>query len=166
MKFLEKAANVAVILGVAVFITVMVTDKVGPRGVQPGSVDPAKQLLGKTMRIPGLQFPQARGSLVLVLSTTCHFCKDSLPFYKDLASKSLERFNVVAVLPQPLAEAQVYLQQAAVPTTHVISTELGGMGVAGTPAVLLLDRTGKVSDAWVGKLDEGRQRQVLSRLQI
>ncbi len=164
MKVLEKAANIAVIVGVVVFITVVVTDKLAPHAFRPGSVDPAMGLVGKTVRIPGVQYPQTRNSLVLALSTDCHFCKASLPFYKELASKSLGHVDVVAVLPQPLSEAQDYIQQAAVPTTRVISADLATIGVSGTPTVLLLDRAGKVQEAWLGHLDESRQKQVLSRV--
>lgn len=164
MRFLEKAANVAVIVGVVAFITVVVTDKLAPRAFRPGTANPATELVGKTVRIPGVQYPRTRNSLVLALSTACHFCKASLPFYKELASKSLGRVDVVAVLPQPLSEAQDYIQQAAVPATRVISADLATIGVSGTPTVLLLDRTGKVQEAWVGELDEDRQKQVLSRV--
>jgi thiol-disulfide isomerase/thioredoxin len=164
MKFLEKAANIAVIVGVVVFITVVVTDKLAPHATKPALSDPARQLLGKTISLPGTQLSQSRNSLVLVLSTACHFCKASLPFYKELASKSLGRVDVVAVLPQPLSEAQDYIQQAAVPATRVVSADLATIGVSGTPTVLLLDRTGKVQDVWVGQLDESRQKQVLSRV--
>jgi hypothetical protein len=166
MKILEKATNVAIIVGVVVFVAVAVTDRLTPRGQQPAPVDPAKRLLGKTLHIPGIAFPQPRNSLLLVLSTTCHYCTDSLPFYRELAAKSAGHVDLVAALPQPLPEAQAYLQQAAVPVAHVISPIPGAIGVAGTPTLLLVDRAGMVRDVWLGALDEKSQREVLSRVQL
>jgi hypothetical protein len=167
MRLLEKAANVAVIAGMAVFIAVIVSDKLDKRPARPqGGAELANRLLGKPMRIPGIQFPTSRNSLVLVLSADCHFCRESLPYCKVLASKSAGKLDVVAVLPQPLPEAEAYLQQAAVPATRVISTSLGDIGVPATPSILLLDRTGKVQDAWVGVVDAAKQRRILSRLQL
>jgi hypothetical protein len=159
MKVLEKVANVSVILGVAVFLVLAFRGELAKR--RPHNSSP-ESLVGKTIKLPGVAFPLEHNSLVLALSTTCHFCRESLPFYKDLSERSSGRLNVVAVLPQPQLEAQAYIQEAAIKATQVVSTSLDDIGVHGTPTVLLVDGTGKVRTAWAGLLDEKAQQKLLA----
>jgi hypothetical protein len=102
--------------------------------------------------------------LVIAISTQCHFCRDSEPFYKELAEKSASRVKLVAVLPQPQSEAEQYVRQAIAPGIQVVSTSLNSLGVMSTPTLLLIDSSGRVQKAWVGKLDGPAQQQVQSLL--
>src|SRR5882724_361811 len=83
VKHLDKIANVAVIVGMAVFLILVVRNEFG----RPNLDNSPKKLLGTAIKLPELQFPLQRNSIVLALSTTCHFCQDSLPFYKMLATQ-------------------------------------------------------------------------------
>lgn len=83
MKHLDKIANIAVIIGVAVFLVLVARNELTGRA-DPNS---PKALLGTKINLPELRVPLQRNSLVLALSTTCHFCKYSLPFYKSLAAQ-------------------------------------------------------------------------------
>jgi hypothetical protein len=160
MKMLDKITNVAVILGVAVFIVVVARNQF----IRPKLPTPPEQIVvGKTVTLPGVHFPEGRDSLVLALSTTCHFCKDSLPFYRDLTAKAQGHLNVIAVLPQPEAEATKYLHDAEVSTNQVVSTQLGTIGVLGTPTLLLVDNKGNVHKTWEGLLDQKGQEDVLAQ---
>ncbi|NYF78951.1 thioredoxin-related protein [Granulicella arctica] len=160
MKKLEIAANVAVLFAVVVFLFVV------GRGEfrKYEETRPAKALVGQTIGLPGFRFASSGKTLVLAISTTCHFCKDSEPFYRDLTEKSNGRVDFVAVLPQALDVAQSYVQQSIAPSVHVVSARLDSIGVRGTPTLLLVDGNGKVQDVWVGKLDDKGQRQVRSLL--
>jgi hypothetical protein len=77
-------------------------------------------------------------------------------------ARSQGRLKIVAVLPQPLAEAESYVRQSIAPSVQVISSRLDSMGVTGTPTLLLIDGNGKVQQAWVGELDDKDQQQVQS----
>jgi hypothetical protein len=159
VKILERAANVSAILGVTVFLVLVFRGELAKRHPAGAS---AEGLIGRTVSLPGVIFPQQRNSLVLALSTSCHFCKESLPFYKDLTERSAGRLNVVAVLPQPAHEAQTYIQAATIKATQVVSADLDSIGVSATPTVLLLDSSGKVRGAWVGLLDDKAQKKLLA----
>jgi thiol-disulfide isomerase/thioredoxin len=159
---LEKTANVAVIVGVAVFLFLVVRNQLNHSQLPIVPSMTAEAFVGQTINLPGLQFPQDHKSLVLALSTACHFCEASLPFYKELASKVQGQVNIVAILPQPQPEAEAYLQHAAIRTTQIISVSLDKVGVGATPTVLLVNEKGKVQAAWVGILDDKGQQQVLS----
>lgn len=163
MKYLDRIANIAIIVAVVVFLGVVFRGGFAWR--QPPSYAgpaPAQSLVGTTVKLPGLTFPASRDSLVLVVSTECHFCRESLPFYKQLTAKTRGRVNVVAVLPQAQAEAQKFLSGAGVETDKIVTATPDALGVRGTPTVLLVDGSGKVKQAWVGRLDPKGQENLLA----
>jgi thioredoxin-related protein len=161
MKLLDKAANVAIILGVTVFVAVIVHDEF----LKPKAPDNSpRALVGTSVTLPDLQLNPSHNSLLLAISTTCHFCKDSLPFYKELAAKTQGKVDMVAVLPQPVDEAQTFLQNAGVPAAKIISAKLSAIGVRGTPTLLLVDSKGKVQEEWQGFLDEKKKQQLYARV--
>ena len=69
-------------------------------------------LVGQTITLHGVHFAPQSKTLILTISTTCHFCKDSEPFYQELAAQNKGPIKIVAVLPQPLPEAQAYVQKS------------------------------------------------------
>ena len=158
MKHLERIANIAVIVAVVVFIGLAIR---GDFSLNRTARTPSSQdLVGRVVKLSGVSFPSDRNTLVLAVSTTCHFCKDSLPFYKQLTNKVQGRLNVVAVLPETQQDAQKFLRDADVETNQVVSSSLDVLGVHGTPTILLVDGTGKVSRAWVGRLDQKGQEDL------
>lgn len=161
MKWLDKIANIAVILGVAVFIFVVVRGEFAKRKAPD---DSPRTLVGTSISLPGLQLDQTHNSLLVAISTTCHFCQDSLPFYKELAAKAQGKIDVIAVLPQTTAESEAFLQKAGVSATKVVSARLDSIGVRGTPTMLLVDTHGKVQEEWRGFQDEKGRQQVLARV--
>jgi len=72
--------------------------------------------------------------------------------------------KMVAVLPQPAAEAEQYLKNEGVRVDQVRQVSLGTIGVRGTPTMLLVDSKGVVTRVWTGKLQDQEQEQVLSVL--
>ena len=160
MKDLDRIANVAIIVAVAIFITLVVRGEFFRRTAAPAH-SPGT-LVGKTIQLPGVAFPAQRDSLVLGISTQCHYCNESLPFYKQLSDSLQGRLDVFAVLPQTQAEAGKYLADAGLSTVHGVSADLDSIGVYATPTLLLVDSTGKVKDAWLGKQDEAGQQKILA----
>lgn len=164
MKYLDRIANIAVIIGVAVFVALVVHNRPWRSSAPPSQAATAEALKGKTIHVSGIDFPRSRASVLLVMSKTCHFCEESLGFYRTLAGEVQGRFDLLAVLPQPRPEAEAYLKAAGVPATQVASAPPAQVGVTGTPTLVLLDRSGKVQEVWIGLLDGDRQAQVRSRL--
>jgi thioredoxin-related protein len=160
MKLLEKCANIAVIVGVAAFLFVIVRGELNKNKQSP----PPRALVGKSVTLPGTQLNPQHNSLLVAISTQCHFCKDSLPFYKTLAERAQGKLDVIAVFPQPVAEAQSFLQQAQVAPTSIVSADFSKIGVQATPTMLLVDPHGKVLDEWMGKQDESGEQRVLARV--
>ncbi len=159
MKRLETAANVSVIIAAVVLVAFL-----GRQEFQrhAESIKPATALVGQTITLSGVQFGQQSKTLVLAISTNCHFCRDSEPFYKDLVARSQGRVKIVAVLPESLDEAEPYIRRTIAPSIQVVSSRLDSIGVTGTPTLMLIDSSGKVQQAWVGKLDDKGRQQVQS----
>lgn len=159
---LEVIANISVIVAVVVLLGFMGRQEYERR--HPAAEPAQAALVGKTITLPGVHFSPQSKTLILAISTQCHFCRDSEPFYKELAARSQGHFRIIAVLPQPLTEAQSYVQQSIAPSVEVVSSQMDSIGVRGTPTLLLVDGSGKVKQAWVGKLDDRGQQQVQSLL--
>jgi thiol-disulfide isomerase/thioredoxin len=165
MKLLERIANVFVIVGISAFLAIVAHNQLLSSGRQLKSPAAAAEALkGKVIRVSGLTFPRPRASVLLVISTSCHFCQESLPFYSALSSSLGGKADILAVLPQPQQEAAEFLKAANVEVTQLATASPSQLGVGGTPTLLLLDPNGKVQDVWLGRLDEVRQAQVRSRL--
>jgi Redoxin len=115
-------------------------------------------------RLPGVDWSRNGRTLVLAISTQCHFCRESTPFYRKLQQEAGKNVKMVAVLPQPVAEAEQYLNGEGVHVDQVKQASLGTIGIHGTPTMLLVDGKGVVAKVWTGKLSEPEQEQVLSIL--
>jgi hypothetical protein len=159
MKSLDRIANVAIIVAVAVFLMIVVRNEIDRHHAASGHSQ--QDFVGKTISLPGVRFTPGHNALVVAISTACHFCKDSLPFYKDLAARANGHVALIAVLPQPQSDAAEFLDKAGVATTQTVTASLDSIGVSGTPTVLLVDGSGKVTAAWVGKLDEKGQQSLI-----
>ena len=159
MNKLRRILNIALISALAVLLTVVVRNRFSSRNqVHPGSL----------IALPGVHFPAHRDSLVLGISATCHFCRNSLPFYKQLTAQLQNKVKVVAVLPQPQSQAQAFVSNGGLVATQVVSHKLAAIGIVNTPTLLIVsgesNGKGKVQSIWVGELDQARQRQLLGAL--
>ncbi len=72
--------------------------------------------------------------------------------------------KLVGVLPEPVAEAESYLNREGVHLDEVEQISLTKVGVNGTPTMLLVNGNGIVADDWVGKLAPDKQEQVLKTI--
>lgn len=162
VRGIETSANVAIILAAVLLAAVLVKQHLldGTRtqasGPQPGVA------VGAKLTAPGVDWGESKRTLVLALSTTCHFCSESAPFYQRLAKESGVR--LIAVVPQDVAEGRLYLNRLGVPVGDIRQMSLDSIGVAGTPTLLLVDDAGRVSGKWVGKLDPDREAELLEQV--
>lgn len=161
-KRLEIAVNVAILCA---FLTVAALaaqrfwiTRSADRGSGPE--------IGAKVSLAGVEWSKSGRTLVLALSTTCHFCSESAAFYKKLVPEAISHgVPIVAVLPQPTADGRSYLDGLGLHVRDVLQSPLVAVDVAGTPTILVVDGRGRISKAWVGKLAPEREDQVLASLQ-
>ncbi|HEX7184960.1 MAG TPA: hypothetical protein VF756_24245 [Thermoanaerobaculia bacterium] len=167
---LDTIANIAIILVCLIAATILIRNTFFPPEPPrpPGAPEEAK--VGE--RFEALQKVVPAGSeraLVVALSPTCHFCTESMPFYKKLVDQRNQAgspVKVIAAVPSQAAQAEESktLSSAGVQPDAVVTVNFRDIKVPGTPTILLVDNKGEVLNVWVGKLDEGREEEVLETL--
>ena len=167
-RSVEIAANfatlvVAVLLSVVILRNHVVTAPAPqPAPARPNTMEFQQPVTAGTdlgKRLPGVSWEKNGRTLVLALSTHCHFCTESTPFFRRVRKSLGKDVMLIGVLPEPVAEAESYLKREGVQLDELRQVTLSQMGVAGTPTMLLVNRRGIVVQAWVGKLDPDKQRE-------
>jgi thioredoxin-related protein len=115
-----------------------------------------------------VDWSQSDTTLVLALRKECHFCTASAGFYQRIAQQAAGQSNIrlVAVLPDSLADAKQYLESLKLPISEIKQSNLPGIGVQGTPTLILVDNKGIVQQSWVGRLPSDRETEVLKSLHL
>jgi thioredoxin-related protein len=164
---LDTAANIAIILVCAIAAVVLVRNQFFPP--RPPGAPPQIEKGEKYAQLKGAVPAGASRALVVAVSPTCHFCNDSLPFYKHLVDERNQKGSAVkfiAAVPTEDSKApeSEKFTNAGVQPDNVVRLDFSAIRVAGTPTLLLVDNNGKVLNVWVGKLDEGGEKEVLKTL--
>lgn len=161
----EAAANAAIVVAAAILCTVLVkvyllphqahatSSPHGPPGIVAGA--------SLSSALPGVDWRKNGHTLVLGISTECHFCTASAPFFRTIAAHAGSHLKIVAVLPQPVNAGQEYLAREGVRVDQVLQLPLGRIGVRGTPTMILADGGGVVTNVWVGEQSPAEQPSVL-----
>ena len=123
--------------------------------------------IGETIALRQVSWSDAERHIVLVLSTTCPGCQESVPFYRRVAeaaaSLSEARFLVLSAQPEAVVEA--WLDTNGISADEVVrERDLLQFGLGVTPSLLLIDRAGTVSGAMVGVLSTAEELGVLGYL--
>jgi thioredoxin-related protein len=167
---LDTLANVAIILVAIVALVVLI-----PRAIE--IIHPHPNPMEARAPQPGEQLPALKAimpagadrALVIAVQPLCHFCNESLPFYKQLMEQRNQKgsaVKVIAAVPNAGAREDELkrFQAAGAQPDGVVQADFNSIKVPGTPTVMLVDRTGKVLAVWVGKLEESKEQEVLKRL--
>ena len=161
---LDVAANVA-ILGVCILI-----GTIGVKKFLLNDPHAAADMLrkGSRMELPGVDWGRADRTLLLALSTQCHFCDESSEFYRRLAPKaSAAGVPLVAVFPQSTNEAHTHWTSQSLPLTGVefVQVPAGRLPISGTPTVVLINRKGVVLRTWTGKQPASGEAEIIREVQ-
>jgi|SRR2546423_4618552 len=162
---IELAANIAIIVAAVLLCVVLVKNQFASNSTLSANYDhlnPNNEVKEK-INLPEVDWQKNGQTLLLTLSTTCHFCTESATFYRRLKQESNDT-HLVAIFPQPTSEGEDYLKKLAVSVDEVRQVPFENLNVRGTPTLMLIDSNGEVKDSWVGKLPPNQETQVLTRL--
>lgn len=165
MTRLEKTATASVVLSFLLLAGVVTRSYVLSRHPDPATVPMVK--IGEVVKLPAAPGRNAESTLVLVLSSSCHYCMDSLPFYKQLSAfrkSSADKLRLLAALPEDENSARTFLENAGIFTDGVLVKAPSDLGARIVPTLLLLDRENKLERYWAGKLSAEAQEEVLAAL--
>ncbi len=116
-----------------------------------------------------LSYAEVPATLLLFVRPGCHFCTESMAFYRRLAAGRAHvagrfRLAVVSVDPEPVMSA--YLKQNALVVDRLVPAAMGDrVNVRVAPLIMRISRSGGITDIWVGKLSSAGERQIESRLE-
>jgi hypothetical protein len=174
IKKVEVLANVAVIVTSIVLCSVLAkkyffTPKQTVAAAAPSTPStnvPKTSALqpGTKISLPGIDWSKNSRTVVLALSTTCHFCSESGPFYQKLEQQKPGTVGLVAVLPQSVEDSRNYLNKLGVKTANLVQSSLNSIGVSGTPTLLLVDQNGSLIASWIGKLPDNEIANVMAQI--
>lgn len=162
-KRIELLANIAIIVVAVLLGGVLVKRYLLPQAPAPSTQ--AQIQAGTKLSVPGIEWGKNERTLLLILSTSCHFCTESAPFYQRLAQEKAKKGGVglIAVLPQSVGDSQKYLNDLGVSVDDIKQAGLDTVQARGTPTLVMVDRTGTVVESWVGKLPAEKEGEVLNR---
>jgi hypothetical protein len=167
LKKTELVANIAIIVVALLLGFVLVKRYLLPANVAA----PAARLdpripAGTKASLSGVDWAGNGQTLLLVLSTDCHFCTESAPFYQRLTRETTGRPDVhlIALFPQEIEEGKKYLDSLGVSIVEIRQASPGSTGAGGTPTLILVDAQGIVKNSWVGKLSTPEESEVINQL--
>lgn len=162
----EIATNIAIVsLCILIGLIGVKRYLLGPAVAPPGILVPKQ---GSRIDLPGMDWRRPNRTLVMALSTGCHFCSESSGFYQRLLpAASASKTAVVAVFPQPTNEARSYWASHDLPFKGVdfAQAPLDHLEVSGTPTLILVDRLGVVQRSWAGKQPAQGEAEVINAVE-
>ena len=165
-KLSEIGSNVAIIL-LAVLVGYFAFNRfLSPTPPAPANADVSAIKPGSKLSVKNVDFSKSEKSLMLVLSTECKYCTDSVPFYQRLVERNSidKKLQIVATFTQEPAEAAKYLIEKNLSVDQIVKTDPSEIQVRGTPTMILMDKTGTVLETWAGKLSPEKETEVAERV--
>jgi len=106
-------------------------------------------------------------TLLFVLSTKCGFCEASTDFYRRVVQQKRSTNNDIqfaAIFPQDMEQSGLYLKEKGIGIQDVKQSMPFSVGANGFPTLMLIDNTGTVQKAWIGKLSKEAELEVLDQI--
>jgi thioredoxin-related protein len=166
---LDTVANIAIIVTCAVALALMVNRFFFNKPTAPAGGPPQVEVGEQFDQIRQVLPAGSQKALVVALSPTCHFCNESMPFYKRLIEERNQKgsgVKIIAAVPADAAKAEEAQKFAAagVQPDSLVTVDFASIKVPGTPTIMLVDNQGKVLDVWVGKQDSGGEGKIIDTL--
>lgn len=164
-KRIEAAANVAIIAVAVLFGLVLIKNFSikTPQTRRDFARSSSTSATRKTTAVTNVDWKKNGQTLIMAVSSTCHFCTDSRDFYQQLA-QARGRTRLLAILPQPVEEGRRYLKSLGVAVDEIRQYSLDSIDVTGTPTLMLVNSYGIVTDTWVGRLQRAQEEEVLGKM--
>ena len=162
-KKIELVANMAIIVVACLLGTVLVKNYLVTKRTEQTSKSDSQPVNSPNVSALDIDWRQSKQTLLLAVSSTCHFCTESAPFYKQVAM-GRGRTRLIAVLPQPVDEGRRYLEQLGVTVDEIRQAPLSSINVRGTPTLMLVNSDGVVIKTWIGMLAAEQQEEVLNKM--
>jgi hypothetical protein len=135
------------------------------RPAPPGAKE--SSLKGKRIVDPSLMAQSPRITVLVVVSSSCRFCEDSMGFYARLAeaaAKSRGQVRLVFTAIESEARTVAFLNAHGVRSQGVVAMP-STLQITATPTLFVIrkvsDDAGEVKAGWIGQLDAAQERQAI-----
>jgi thiol-disulfide isomerase/thioredoxin len=168
-RAVQLGANLSIILLTVVVLCLVAFEYLNGRFFENNTkskvlVQPqGKTVPGNRLSIGGVEWSKYQTTAVLYLSTYCGYCKESIPFYRVLINSKKDNVGVIAVFIEDQKVGKEYLKSNDLLVDQIVTDSLSRIGIAGTPAIVLVDSNGTITDLWYGKLPAEKEREVLAK---
>jgi hypothetical protein len=162
MRYIERLTYLALLVTCVIASTVLVKNTFFPRTPASGPK------IGTTVAIPSLSWSAPNTYVVLAVSSQCHFCIESVPFYRSLSDWKQKNHNdlkLVVVSPEATGTTEEFLRSNRIVADSVVSYPLQNIGVSGTPTLMIVDSKGVLKRVHHGKLQPDEQAEVIGDLE-
>jgi len=163
VAFMQKLERVAYICLIAVSLLaggMLIEQRLDSR--RP-SADASESLIGKNLKVGNDPWNRSHLTVAIALSSRCHFCAESLPFYRQLTDTARKSGAQTMILsPDSGEDTKSFLAPEGVSPDFVVSTSFRQLGIRMTPTLMLVDSGGVVRRVFRGKLDAVEQDEVLA----
>jgi hypothetical protein len=158
---LVRRASVAVSAGLVAMVVATAGYIVWPQiaskmGIHAATApDPAPYVTGQTVDVPAAWYADTPHTLIVFARASCAACEKAQPFLKEIVGLMSGHGAVVMAHPAGAPEAdQKFASGLGITGDHVM-VATPGLRVRATPTVVLVDRQGRIVDAWegAGKID-------------
>ncbi len=133
---------------------------------QAPPVQPLTPQLGQTLPVSlPVTNSGKTNTLLIAVREGCHFCEESMGFYKELADNAARaNAQILFVLSEPVSRSSGYLAGYNIQHPQVLQADLTRLDVGGTPTLILLNQQNRITRFWVGALHGARQAEVRSAI--
>lgn len=121
----------------------------------------------KVEAIKGVDYRHADRTVLLVVSSHCGSCTQSMPFFTEIvsmASRAPSRLQVIAVGLEGAEAAKAYLKQHGCHPGKVVPLQSSALRVSATPTIIAVERDGLILGVWRGLQSPDRQERILRQL--
>jgi hypothetical protein len=159
---LDAAVSISIVIAAMAICYVAYRQYSAPRRPERPSVPSP----GARIKLPGVNWVDARRNLIVVIKPGCPYCDESMPFYrKALESGTPGQLRVLLVGPASRESLRDYLSQRGI-AADPVRVQIRSLFVSATPTIILVDSTGRVEKTWVGLLSASRQCEVLAAVDV
>lgn len=120
--------------------------------------------VGERVAIEDVKFSGSKRSVLIVMQQGCQYCEKSVEFYQRLVQNKGADVNVIAVFPKLTPQTHDYLVKLGMPDVELRQTRFESINVVGTPTIIVLDDSGRVTNTWKGKLSPEKEDEVIGIL--
>jgi hypothetical protein len=164
----EKLATATFVVMCVAVSAAAVNHVIVSRSQPSAPARPQPLVAGTQLKLPESLTRDARSPRVLlVLSTACKYCTESMPFYAriaELPAIKAGRVQLAVVSLQSKPQMRMYLDEHRLAVTSIVTSMESGFSVAGTPTLVLTNAEGVVADSWSGLLPAEEEENVLAAI--